>query len=113
MPTAATCSRKITALPQGILERCESLEQLRWLENGYRIRTAVTMTESLAIDTPQDLQAAVDYMLGRTKIVAIILLFAFFRLLLLPLRLSCIRSDTKKSLNLRLNSRTICRMPKH
>ena len=59
--------RKITALPQGILERCESLEQLRWLENGYRIRTAVTMTESLAIDTPQDLQAAVDYMLGRTK----------------------------------------------
>lgn len=67
MPTAATCSRKITALPQGILERCESLEQLRWLENGYRIRTAVTMTESLAIDTPQDLQAAVDYMLGRTK----------------------------------------------
>lgn len=59
--------RKITALPQGILERCESLEQLRWLENGYRIRTAVTMTESLAIDTPQDLQAAVDYVLGRTK----------------------------------------------
>ena len=59
--------RKITALPQGILERCESLEQLRWLENGYRIRTAVTMTESLAIDTPQDLQVAVDYVLGRTK----------------------------------------------
>lgn len=47
--------RQITSLPMGTLEQCESLEQLRWLENGYRIKVAVTSFESHAIDTPSDL----------------------------------------------------------
>jgi 3-deoxy-manno-octulosonate cytidylyltransferase (CMP-KDO synthetase) len=48
--------RKITALPPSRLERAEALEQLRWLENGFRIKTAVTSYESIAIDTPADLE---------------------------------------------------------
>lgn len=50
--------RKITALPQGELEKCESLEQLRWLENGFRIKVARTASESISIDTPEDLKRA-------------------------------------------------------
>jgi 3-deoxy-manno-octulosonate cytidylyltransferase (CMP-KDO synthetase) len=49
---------KITSLPQSSLEIAESLEQNRWLENGFRIRTAVTKWESLGIDTPEDLEKA-------------------------------------------------------
>lgn len=45
----------ITKLPQGALELCESLEQLRWLENGYRIVVMETNLESISIDTPEDL----------------------------------------------------------
>lgn len=48
--------KKITLLPQGILERAESLEQLRWLENGYKIKVAYTEYESLSVDTPKDLE---------------------------------------------------------
>lgn len=50
--------KKITALPQGKLESAESLEQNRWLENGYRIKTALTIWENIGIDTPEDLEKA-------------------------------------------------------
>jgi 3-deoxy-manno-octulosonate cytidylyltransferase (CMP-KDO synthetase) len=46
--------KKITQLPVSVLERAESLEQLRWLENGYKIKCAVTHHESHCIDIPED-----------------------------------------------------------
>ena len=50
--------RKVTALPQSPLELAESLEQLRWLENGYRIGVGITDAETVGIDTPEDLARA-------------------------------------------------------
>jgi 3-deoxy-manno-octulosonate cytidylyltransferase (CMP-KDO synthetase) len=50
--------KRITLLPRSPLEISESLEQNRWLENGFRIRTAVTIWESIGIDTPDDLEKA-------------------------------------------------------
>jgi 3-deoxy-manno-octulosonate cytidylyltransferase (CMP-KDO synthetase) len=48
--------REITGMPQSPLELAESLEQLRWLENGYKIKTAVTSFDSFGIDTEEDLR---------------------------------------------------------
>lgn len=49
---------KLTALPKGKLESAESLEQLRWLENGFNIKVEQTEFQSVGIDTPEDLQKA-------------------------------------------------------
>ena len=53
--------KQITQLQQTPLELAESLEQLRWLENGLTIQTAVTHIETIGIDTPEDLQKAEKY----------------------------------------------------
>lgn len=50
--------RKISHLPQSSLELAESLEQLRWLQNGYKIKVGLTDVETIGIDTPEDLQRA-------------------------------------------------------
>jgi 3-deoxy-manno-octulosonate cytidylyltransferase (CMP-KDO synthetase) len=51
----------ITLLERSSLETAESLEQNRWIENGFRIRTAVTEWNSISIDTPEDLEKAIQH----------------------------------------------------
>ena len=57
--------REITKLPQSSLELAESLEQLRWLQNGYRVKVGITNVETVGIDTPEDLQRAEDFIRNR------------------------------------------------
>lgn len=54
--------REISKLPQSTLELAESLEQLRWLQNGYKIKVGLTNVETIGIDTPEDLQRAEEKM---------------------------------------------------
>lgn len=56
---------EVTALPQSSLELSEKLEQLRWLENGYRIGVGITTIETIGIDTPDDLRRAEEFLAAR------------------------------------------------
>lgn len=56
--------KEITSLPQSELELAESLEQLRWLENGYKIKVGVSDVETIGIDTPEDLERAEEFLKG-------------------------------------------------
>ena len=58
--------KAITRLPQSSLEKAESLEQLRWLQNGYRIKVGLTDVETVGIDTPADLERAEAFLRNLT-----------------------------------------------
>lgn len=53
---------ELVRLPQSPLELAESLEQLRWLSNGYAIRTAISTSPTIGIDTPEDMEHALDFL---------------------------------------------------
>ncbi|MBE6312890.1 MAG: 3-deoxy-manno-octulosonate cytidylyltransferase [Bacteroidales bacterium] len=53
---------EITKLPQSPLELAESLEQLRWLENGYKIKVGITHQQTIGIDTPADMEKAIKFL---------------------------------------------------
>jgi 3-deoxy-manno-octulosonate cytidylyltransferase (CMP-KDO synthetase) len=53
---------KITALKQSSLELAEALEQLRWIENGYKIKVEITDFESVAVDVPDDLKKLTKFL---------------------------------------------------
>lgn len=54
--------KEITALQQSSLELAESLEQLRWIENGYKIKVEITDYESVSVDAPEDLKKLSKYL---------------------------------------------------
>lgn len=56
---------EITKLPQSSLELAESLEQLRWLQNGYKIKVGTTDCPTIGIDTPEDLQKAESLLIDK------------------------------------------------
>lgn len=57
---------QITNLEPTSLELSENLEQLRWIENGFRIKVGITHTETLGIDTPEDLEKANKFFVRQT-----------------------------------------------
>lgn len=57
---------RIVTMPQSSLEIAESLEQLRWLQNGLLIRVAITDCETIGIDTPEDLETARKWLASRS-----------------------------------------------
>lgn len=59
--------KELVVLPESSLEKAEKLEQLRWLQNGYRIKVGISNYENIGIDTPQDLIMAERALLRQTK----------------------------------------------
>lgn len=57
--------REVTSLPQSSLEKAESLEQLRWIENGYKIGVGISDVETVGIDTPEDLARAEEFLASK------------------------------------------------
>ena len=66
----ADALKEITSLPQSSLEVAESLEQLRWLENGYTIKVGISQVETIGIDTPEDLEKAEAFLKEREDVQA-------------------------------------------
>ena len=58
----AKALNEVTTLAQTPLEKAESLEQLRWLESGYKIKVGITDIETIGIDTPEDLERAEQHL---------------------------------------------------
>ncbi len=58
----AVALEAVTQMAQSSLEIAESLEQLRWVENGCKIGVGVTQQQTIGIDTPEDLEAAERYL---------------------------------------------------
>lgn len=58
---------RVTAMPQTPLEKAESLEQLRWLENGVHITVRVVDIETVGIDTPEDLVRAETFLMEQKR----------------------------------------------
>ena len=58
----AIALQRVTQLQPSSLEIAESLEQLRWLENGMKIKVGMSETSSIGIDTPQDLERAEEFL---------------------------------------------------
>lgn len=52
--------KTVISLPESSLEKAERLEQLRWIQNGYAIRMVLSPTDTIGIDTPADLEFALD-----------------------------------------------------
>ena len=59
--------RQVTQLPQSSLEIAEGLEQLRWLQNGFKIKVGTTDVETVGIDTPQDLERAEEFLKAQLR----------------------------------------------
>lgn len=57
--------KQITKLPVSALEKAESLEQLRWVEAGYKVKCAITHHDSHCIDTPEDIEKVLKLMKGK------------------------------------------------